>query len=1137
MYQLTGTDRFLHALSRVPLLGNFLSLFIDSARLDRVADELYRGRMRSLIGEQLVDDQVQLTGQIADEMERLSRVTDEVLQGKTREFRERLREGFRRQISSHLRELERLLAESKGEEDAREILEKVKRAEVDHLVRRELKRLGDYEAFFKRVCEIEAALLDEVLPEAFAVVCEACRRHMGKTWSVADTDIRWEMVPFAVQIMGAIELHRGKVVEMATGEGKTLVALMPLHLNALWGHGAHLVTVNSYLARRDSEWMGHILEFLGLTVGCLDKTDPGTAERRAAYHCDVTYGTNNEFGFDYLRDNMALHRDSVVQRGHHFAIIDEADSILIDEARTPLIISGPAERSSHQYDRLKPLLLGLVERQNQLIARLVKEAQGLIEEGRTEEAGDRLMWCMKGAPKHRGLMKTFEDPTAKKLAMAALDRWTMEKRLPELDDILYFTIDEKGHSIELTERGRNAIAPNHPETFVITDLVDEIAQIEATEPDPAKRAVKKADVTRQHGERSELMHNMRQLLRAYMLFERDVEYVVQDNRVIIVDEFTGRLMTGRRWSDGLHQAVEAKEGVKIERETETYATITVQNYFRLYEKLAGMTGTAETEKTEFDKVYSMAVQRIPTNRPIARVDLPDRVFKTKKEKYDALIDEIEYLHGHGMPVLVGTVSVEVSETVARLLKRRKIACNVLNAKEHQREAEIVARAGLKDAVTIATNMAGRGTDIKLGPGVIRCKCEDFNGVHCAACPHRPPGAEVDRDLPPCGLHVLGSERHESRRIDRQLRGRSGRQGDPGSSQFLLSFEDDLLRLFLNPRMINLIIKMGSIQEGDEIRSRALTKQIGVAQGRLEGVNTDRRKNTYEYDDALNRQRNIVYGERNKVLFASPDDCRRLVLEDHCSIAIEERFFEEYAGDGKSPASLGISEFIDWVQGILGPYADLSDLRDRRPPSNIRGDAIEGWCEEFLIEVMKRIAKAHDAKRDLLGPEMSQNLTQFVILHTIDNDWRLHLTAMDELRQGVGLRGYAQVNPLDEFKKEARQAFDSLMSNLCRQIFERWFRFHPQMPQQAPGATGPGRALPAGLTTGRASPALQRAAAAAQAARRQGRPALPEGISTGDGKPIRPQSFRRAQPKVKPNDPCPCGSGKKYKKCCGARRDS
>ncbi|MCB0267118.1 MAG: preprotein translocase subunit SecA, partial [Calditrichaeota bacterium] len=634
--------------------------------------------------------------------------------------------------------------------------------------------------------------LDELLPEAFAVVKQACKRMVGKKWMAAGNEIVWDMVPFDVQLIGGIVQHQGKISEMATGEGKTLVATMPLYLNALEGKGAHLVTVNDYLAQRDAEWMGEIFKFLGLTVGViLNQMTP--AQRREAYNCDITYGTNNEFGFDYLRDNMSGAPEDIVQvRGHHYAIVDEVDSVLIDEARTPLIISGPVEHATHNYDEVKPLVDDLVRKQTRYVNALIAEAEKLMEnDENNSEAGLKLLIAQRGAPKNKRLEKLYQRQGIKKLVFDIESEFIRDKRIHEVDEELYYSIEEKHHSINLTEKGRHDLSPNNPDEFVLPDLAEEFSKIEGDDSiKPEDKQIQKNEIQIEYARKNEKLHNISQLLKAYSLFEKDHEYVVQEGKVLIVDEFTGRIMYGRRYSDGLHQALEAKENVKIEGETQTLATITLQNYFRLYDKLAGMTGTAETEANEFWDIYKLDVVVIPTNKPISRQDNEDYIYRTKREKLNSVIEEISRLHHLGRPVLVGTVSVDVSETLSRMLKRQKIPHSVLNAKYHKQEAEIISKAGQPGAVTIATNMAGRGTDIKLSPQV------------------RGNGKFAGEDGTPYGLHIIGTERHESRRIDRQLRGRSGRQGDPGATRFYLSLEDELMRLFGSDRLIKVMDRLG-----------------------------------------------------------------------------------------------------------------------------------------------------------------------------------------------------------------------------------------------------------------------------------------------------------------------------------------
>ena len=701
-----------------------------------------------------------------------------------------------------------------------------------------------------------AKALNEILPEAFAVVKNACRRLTERKTEiiVREHPLLWEMIPFDVQLIGGYALHSGRIAEMATGEGKTLVATLPIYLNALTGRGVHLVTVNDYLAARDSEWMGAIYKFLGLTVGCILHDQPPRV-RREQYNCDITYGTNAEFGFDYLRDNgMAARKEEQVQRGHYFAIVDEVDSILIDEARTPLIISGPSVHTyDEQYGQWKPLVESLVRAQERLCARFLSEAEALIKklnptdgsnpqnpEALEHEIGLLLFRVKTGQPKSEGLMKLLEDPENLKLMnRAELDLHKDQKKVDlyrEKEELL-FAIDEKGFEADLTEKGRNFVSPKDPEAFVLPELTTVLHEIDTgPEPDARKRMEAKTKVQQDFETKAQKIHAISQLLKAYSLYQLDVEYVIQDNKVIIVDQHTGRLMPGRRWSDGLHQAVEAKEGVEIERETQTLATITIQNYFRLYQKLAGMTGTAETEASEFFDIYKLGVLVIPTNEPCIRKDANDAVYKTRREKFNTVLNEIKQIHAQGRPILVGTISVEVSEQLSRMLKREGIIHSVLNAKYHQQEAEIITRAGQRGAVTIATNMAGRGTDIKLGPGV----------------------AELG------GLHVMGTERHEARRIDRQLRGRCARQGDPGSSHFFISLEDDLMRLFGSDRIVKMMERMG-LEEGQELTHPWLNRSIQQAQKRVEQHNFQIRKRTLEFDDVMNKQREVIYGFRNEII--------------------------------------------------------------------------------------------------------------------------------------------------------------------------------------------------------------------------------------------------------------------------------
>ncbi len=751
-----------------------------------------------------------------------------------------------------------------------------------------------------------AGKLNEILPEAFAVVKNACRRLTERKAEiiVREHPLLWEMIPFDVQLIGGYALHSGRISEMATGEGKTLVATLPVYLNALTGRGVHLVTVNDYLAARDSEWMGAIYKFLGLTVGCI-LHDQSPKVRREQYNCDITYGTNAEFGFDYLRDNgMAARKEEQVQRGHYYAIVDEVDSILIDEARTPLIISGPSVHTyDEQYGQWKPLVESLVRAQEKLCARFLSEAGALIKklhptdgsnppnpEALEREIGMLLFRVKTGQPKSEGLMKILEDPENLKLMnQAELELHKDQKKVDlyrEKEELL-FAIDEKGFEADLTEKGRNFINPKDPEAFVLPELTTALHEIDTgPEPDARKRMEAKTKVQQDFETKAQKIHAISQLLKAYSLYQLDVEYVIQENKVIIVDQHTGRLMPGRRWSDGLHQAVEAKEGVEIERETQTLATITIQNYFRLYHKLAGMTGTAETEASEFFDIYKLGVLVIPTNEPCIRKDANDSVYKTRREKFAAVLNEIRQTHAQGRPILVGTISVEVSEQLSRMLKREGIIHSVLNAKYHQQEAEIITRAGQRGAVTIATNMAGRGTDIKLGPGV----------------------AELG------GLHVLATERHEARRIDRQLRGRCARQGDPGSSHFYISLEDDLMRLFGSDRIVKMMERMG-LEEGQELTHPWLNRSIQQAQKRVEEHNFQIRKRTLEFDDVMNKQREVIYGFRNEIIHA--DDVRDRLMD----------IMEEVVVDKVAQFTKADSDFGEWKVRPLGRLGE-SELSHR-----------------------------------------------------------------------------------------------------------------------------------------------------------------------------------------------------------------
>ena len=857
----------------------------------------------------------------------------------------------------------------------------------------------DKEKRKKEILKAEQSALNSSMEEAFAIVKETCRRMCGTSWRVSGQEITWEMIPYDVQLLGAITLHNGKVAEMKTGEGKTLVATMPIYLNALTGRGVHVITVNDYLAQRDAEWMGEVYKRLGLTVGfILNSMD--NSQRREMYNCDITYGTNNEFGFDYLRDNMALHKDDKVQRGHAFAVVDEVDSVLIDEARTPLIISGTIDAPVDEtFTTLRPGVQQLVKKQSQLVSDLVIQAKKLLENDDEDGAGLKLLQAQRGMPKNRSVMKIFQEPGMLKLAQDIESIYIRDKKMSEIDDDLYFAIDEKSHVMDITEKGRSLLSPDDPDTFIIPDLGEMLLEID--ERDDLSKADKdgeKEKAHQLHAERSGTIHNFNQLLRAYTLYEKDVEYVIQDGKVMIVDEFTGRVLPGRRYSDGLHQALEAKENVSIERETQTLATITIQNYFRLYDKLSGMTGTAETEAEELGSIYKLDVTVIPTHRSISREDRDDLVYKTKREKYNAAIEEISECHQKGQPTLVGTISVEISELLSRMLKRKNIPHNVLNAKQHKSEAEVVARAGQKGAVTIATNMAGRGTDIKLGEGI--------------------------KELG--GLHIIGTERHESRRIDLQLRGRSGRQGDNGSSRFYLSLEDDLMRLFSSDRVASIMDRMG-IEEGEVISAKMVTRAISNAQKKVEVRNFGIRKHLLEYDDVMNQQRQVVYDIRNQAL--SGENMQETVFH-----ILDEYIMDEI----ELQSSSGEYEYWDWDH-LKQRFA--SHIMVDTSLEKIQDDIDNGECTsekigDWILENAKSVYKA----RESLVPEnVIRDFERFVILRTIDEKWKDHLYAMDQLREGINLRAYGQKNPLLEYKSEGFKMFQEMMADMNSVTVQRLFR--------------------------------------------------------------------------------------------------
>ena len=1011
-----------------------------------------------------------------------------------------------------------------------------------------------------------AATLDDILPEAFATVREACRRLLGTKVNVLGNELTWDMVPYEVQLIGGIQLHLGRIAEMATGEGKTLVATLPLYLNALPGRGAQLVTVNNYLARRDSQWMGHLYQWLGLTVACLDDTEPGSYDRREVYHSDITYGTNNEFGFDYLRDNMVVSLDQRVQRQHVFAIIDEVDSILIDEARTPLIISGPVgNEGDGQYAEFNQGVVRLVRRQSDLVNTQVAEAERALEAGDRDTAALQFYKARLGGPKNKRLMKALQEPGVKQLVQGMELKAIADRKLPAskqefrgLEDDLLYVLDEKGHTVHLTEQGVDWLAPDSHDAFVLPDISTMIGQLDKDHDiTPQERLERRAAIEREYAMKSERLNIVHQLLRAHALYEKDVNYVVQEGQVLIVDEFPGRTMPGRRWSEGLHQAVEAKENVQVKGETQTMATITIQNYFRMYEKLAGMTGTAETEETEFHTIYGLAVSVIPTNRDIARDDRQDLVFKTRREKYNAIVEETKRLHELGYPVLVGTASVESSETLARLFARAGLKHNVLNAKYHQREAEIVAGAGQPGAITIATNMAGRGTDIKLGAGVTESQPSKV---------HDADGKEIDI-MEVGGLHIVGSERHESRRIDRQLRGRAGRQGDPGASQFFLSLEDDLMRLFGSERIAKLMDRMGA-QDGEVLTHPLITRSIEQAQKRVELQNFQSRKRLLEYDDVMNQQREVIYSLRAFALEGGEE------LKGE-ALKMIDRGVERRVEQALATFDTQEEWDFDYVQQDL-----LVHYMVQVPEFAVDG-ARPKSAEEAQAVAVAAARAAFSSKLDTLnavsdesGQGFADRLLSLVMLNVLDEKWKDHLYDLDQLRASIHYRSWGQKDPLVEYKQDAYTMFVELMHDLANTFTERFLKaqlvFEPA-PEPDYGSfmadtnssidNGNGRPTD-GRPTRRYNAlgiledippeelyALEAANDVANDVEADG-----ASMATVEAEPQR--TVVRGNPQVvgagsvrsleagggalpagwentPRNNPCPCGSGKKFKKCHGA----
>ncbi len=1010
------------------------------------------------------------------------------------------------------------------------------------------------EDLYKEIDDLEIGItssladaLTEALPQAFAILKETARRfkdnnelevdatdydrELSKThknieikgakaifknsWLAAGNEITWDMVHYNVQLIGGMVLHDGKISEMTTGEGKTLVSTLPIFLNALGGRGVHVVTVNNYLAKRDSEWNAPLFQFHGLSVDCIDKHDPNTDERRKAYNCDITYGTNNEFGFDYLRDNMARSVDELVQRKHNFAIVDEVDSVLIDDARTPLIISGPTPQGDkHEFIEYKPRIEKLINAQKQYLQLCIIDAKKLVTEGKEKEAGIPLLRAYRGLPKNSALIKFLSEQGVRALLQKTENFYMQDqnKEMHKIDVELYFTIDEKNNHVELSEKGIDFLTGNSddPKFFVIPNVGDEVAEIEKSMTDAKEKILAKEVVMREFSIKSERIHTVNQLLKAYTVFEKDTEYVIDGGQVKIVDEQTGRIMEGRRYSDGLHQAIEAKENVKIEAATQTYATVTLQNYFRMYNKLAGMTGTASTEAQEFWSIYKLDVTEIPTNKPMTRKDEQDLVYKTKREKYNAVIDEVVKLVAEGRPVLIGTTTVEISELLSRMLKLRSIKHNVLNAKLHAKEADIVAEAGMAGTVTIATNMAGRGTDIKLGPGV----------------------KEVG------GLAIIGTERHESRRVDRQLRGRAGRQGDPGSSQFFASLEDNLMRLFGSERIASLMDRMG-LKEGEVIQHSMITKSIERAQKKVEENNFGIRKRLIEYDDVMNAQREVIYKRRRNALYGDKlsIDIANMIFEISASIieeyqaqkdfdgfnleciknfGIESPFIEQEFNNGKEDdliqqlfesAQKHYTEKIQLVAEQAFPV-----VRDvyTNPNNNFENivtpfsDGIRG------VQVVVNLKKAFETK----GRELILGFEKAVVLAMIDDSWKEHLRELDDLKQAVQNASLEQKDPLVIYKLESFNLFKEMIIKANKEVISFLMK--------------------GGL------PAEENNKPQARFTQTQIQPKKEKLIETRDEHAIEEQNAQqkpKSQPirvdaKIGRNDPCPCGSGKKYKGCHG-----
>lgn len=1059
----------------------------------------------------------------------IQNLTNDQLRDKTAELKNDIRKGI-----------------ADDEEEINQLKEKAEKEE-DVYVKEEI--YTQIDKLEKQIEQKLEGILDEHLPKAFAIVKETARRfkensilevtarqydrdlaatrpsiiikgdkaEWSNKWIAGGNEITWDMVHYDVQLIGGVALHKGKIAEMATGEGKTVVATLPVFLNALAGRGVHIVTVNDYLSKRDSEWMGPIYEFHGFSVDCIDKHQPNSADRRKAYYADITFGTNNEFGFDYLRDNMAINPEDLVQRKHHYAIVDEVDSVLIDDARTPLIISGPtAQADNQQFDELKPKVEKLVSAQKRLVTQILADSKKLISEDKNEEGGLLLLRAFKGLPKNNALIKFLSEEGNKTLLLKTENFYMQNnsKDMPKVTEELYFVIDEKNNTIELSEKGLDLISTSVEDAsfFILPDVGTKIAELEKAGLNDREKVRAKDELLQDYSVKSDRVHTMTQLLKAYTLFEKDDEYVVMDNKVKIVDEQTGRILEGRRYSDGLHQAIEAKENVKVEAATQTYATITLQNYFRMYHKLAGMTGTAETEAGELWNIYKLDVVVIPTNVPCIRHDREDIVYKTKREKYNAVIDEIQQMYNQGRPVLVGTTSVEISELLSRMLKMKGLKHNVLNAKLHQREAEIVAEAGKTGTITIATNMAGRGTDIKLTPSVKEAG----------------------------GLAIVGTERHESRRVDRQLRGRAGRQGDPGSSQFFVSLEDELMRLFGSERIAGIMDKLG-LKDGEMIQHSMITKSIERAQKKVEENNFGIRKRLLEYDDVMNSQREVIYKKRKHALLGE----RLTVDVANMMYDVTESLVETYQKDGDYEGfdfdlirSFSMDSPVlreDFLKSSTaeiteGVYAKVLETYKRKE------EAISTQAYPVLKDVYERMSHVYEnvvvpisdgfrvfqvvtnlkATAESGGRELARAYEKTVVLATIDDEWKEHLREMDELKQSVQNATYEQKDPLLIYKFESYELFRAMVTKVNKDVVSTLMKGHipSQDPEQVKEAE---RKRQVDMSNMRAS-----------------KSDFSQYSSTGGGTQDKGRKTEpvRVEKKVGRNDPCPCGSGKKYKQCHG-----